>query len=74
MTERIVALVELPLLVAEVEAAQLRSGEQVPAGARAGLADRAAGEHAVRFALTRAVESLEEVLRVAVSRRGRPNG
>ncbi|MFE2050232.1 hypothetical protein ACFXAS_17195 [Streptomyces sp. NPDC059459] len=52
----------------DIEAAQLDSGEQVLAGARAVLADRKAGERAVRFALTRATESLEDVLRVAVSR------
>ena len=45
-----------------------RSAEEVLAGSRAVLADAAAGERAVRFALTRAVESLEDVLRVAVSR------
>ncbi|OIJ86530.1 hypothetical protein BIV25_40910 [Streptomyces sp. MUSC 14] len=64
----------LSLLADELEEAQVRSGGQVPAGARAVLADRAAGEHAVRFALTRASESLEEVLRVARSRRSRVNG
>lgn len=32
------------------------------------LGDAKAGERAVRFALTRATESLEDVLRVAVSR------
>ncbi|KUN08224.1 hypothetical protein AQI95_09975 [Streptomyces yokosukanensis] len=58
----------LSLLADEVEAAQVRSGEQVLAGARAVLADRAAGETAMRFALARASESLAEVLRVAVSR------
>ncbi|GAA3833089.1 hypothetical protein GCM10023083_76910 [Streptomyces phyllanthi] len=51
-----------------VEAAQLRSGEEVFAGARAVLADSKAGERAVRFALTRATESLREVIRIAVSR------
>jgi hypothetical protein len=54
-----------------VEAAQMRSGEQVLAGAKAVLADRAAGETAVRFALTRASEPLEEVLRIAASRGAR---
>ncbi|GAA2606280.1 hypothetical protein GCM10010424_67640 [Streptomyces lienomycini] len=44
------------------------SGEQVLTGARAVLADRKAGERAVRFALTRAPESLEDVLRDSVSR------
>ncbi|CAL9501055.1 hypothetical protein SUDANB176_03443 [Streptomyces sp. enrichment culture] len=52
----------------DVEAAQLRSGEEVLGGARAVLADGRADEHAVRFALVRAVECLEDVLRVAVSR------
>ncbi|MGW0334537.1 hypothetical protein ACWD0J_22165 [Streptomyces sp. NPDC003011] len=61
----------LSLLADDVEAAQLESGEQVLAGSRAVLADPGAGERAVRFALTRAVESLEEVLRIAVSRGGR---
>lgn len=58
----------LALLADDVEEAQLGSGEQVLVGARAVLADAGAGEHAVRFALTRAVESLSEVLRIAVSR------
>ncbi|GAB2794587.1 hypothetical protein GCM10027073_28450 [Streptomyces chlorus] len=52
----------------DIEAAQLDSGEQVLSGARAVLGDPRAGERAVRFALTRATESLEDVLRVAVSR------
>lgn len=58
----------LALLADDVEAAQLDSGEQVLVGARAVLADTKAGERAVRFALTRATESLEDVLRIAVSR------
>jgi hypothetical protein len=58
----------LSLLADDVEAAQLRSGEEVLAGSRAVLADARAGERAVRFALTRATESLEDVLRIAVSR------
>ncbi|WP_155058924.1 hypothetical protein [Streptomyces blattellae] len=58
----------LSLLADDVEAAQLSSGEQVLAGARAVLADRTAGERAARFALTRAAECLEDVLRIAVSR------
>ncbi|MGW1745449.1 hypothetical protein ACWCRD_07510 [Streptomyces sp. NPDC002092] len=62
---------KLSLLADDVEAAQLDSGEQVLAGARAVLADPKAGERAVRFALTRAAESLEDVIRVAVSRGGR---
>ncbi|MER6025311.1 hypothetical protein [Streptomyces sp. NPDC001851] len=61
----------LSLLADDVEAAQLVSGEQVLAGAKAVLADRAAGEHAVRFALRRASESLTEVLRIAHSRGAR---
>ncbi|GHH28101.1 hypothetical protein [Streptomyces lanatus] len=58
----------LSRLADDVEAAQLDSGEQVLAGARAVLADTKAGERAVRFALTRASESLEDALRIAVSR------
>lgn len=60
----------LSRLADDVEAAQLASAEQVLAGARAVLGDPKAGERAVRFALTRAVESLGDVLRIAVSRRG----
>ncbi|GGS58330.1 hypothetical protein AB0E75_16105 [Streptomyces griseoviridis] len=55
----------------DIEEAQLASGAQVLGGARAVLEDRRAGERAVRFALTRTVESLEDVLRVAVSRGAR---
>ena len=55
-------------LADDIEAAHLDSGEQVLAGAKAVLADPKAGEGAVRFALTRATESLADVLRVAVSR------
>lgn len=40
-------------------------------GARALLSDPKAGERAVRFGLTRAAESLADVLRIAVSRGGR---
>lgn len=58
----------LSRLADDMEAAQLDSGEQVLAGARAVLSDTKAGERAVRFALTRATESLEDVLRIAVSR------
>lgn len=47
---------------------QLGSVEQVLAGGRAVLGDAVAGERAVRFTLTRAVESLEDVLRIALSR------
>ncbi|WP_405894761.1 hypothetical protein OG272_23665 [Streptomyces sp. NBC_00104] len=58
----------LSLLADSVEASQLGSAEQVLAGSRAVLQDPAAGERAVRFALTRAAESLEDVLRIADSR------
>ncbi|MBB6415123.1 hypothetical protein [Streptomyces sp. AK010] len=60
----------LSLLADDVEAASLDSAEQVLAGAKAVLEDAKAGERAVRFALTRAVESLGDVLRVAISRGG----
>jgi hypothetical protein len=55
-------------LADDIEEAQIRSGQGVLGGARAVLADRAAGERALRFALTRTAESLEDILRVAVSR------
>ncbi|MFH8497894.1 hypothetical protein [Streptomyces coeruleorubidus] len=58
----------LSRLADDVEAAQLASAEQVLTGAKAVLGDPKAGERAVRFALTRAVETLGDVLRVAVSR------
>ncbi|MFI1731249.1 hypothetical protein ACH40E_18935 [Streptomyces acidicola] len=61
----------LSRLADDTESAQLRSGEQVLAGAKAVLDDAGAGERAVRFALTRATESLGEVIRIAVSRGGR---
>ncbi|WP_326729257.1 hypothetical protein [Streptomyces phaeochromogenes] len=61
----------LSRLADDLEAAQLDSGEQVLTGARAVLADPEADERAVRFALTRAVECLGDVLRVAVSRGAR---
>ena len=64
-------LSRLSLLADDIEAAQLDSGEQVLKGARALLGDPKAGERAVRFALTRAAESLADVLRIAVSRGGR---
>ncbi|MEU2586537.1 hypothetical protein ABZ612_26955 [Streptomyces avermitilis] len=64
----------LSLLADDMEAAQLDSAEQVLAGAKAVLADPKAGERAVRFALTRATESLTDALRVAVSRGGRIPG
>ncbi|MER5753153.1 hypothetical protein [Streptomyces sp. NPDC002088] len=62
---------KLSLLADDVETAQLDSGEQVLAGARAVLADPKAGEGAVRFALTRSAECLAEILRIAVSRGAR---
>ncbi|MGW8066513.1 hypothetical protein ACVV2G_30570 [Streptomyces ziwulingensis] len=58
----------LSRLADDIEEAQMDSGEQVLAGARAVLADRRAGERAVRFALTRATEALADLLRIAVSR------
>ncbi|MFJ8147308.1 hypothetical protein ACIQ6R_19835 [Streptomyces sp. NPDC096048] len=58
----------LSRLADDIEAAQLNSGEQVLAGSRAVLADRKAGERAVRFALARATEALADLLRIAVSR------
>ncbi|MFD4945856.1 hypothetical protein ACFVYE_23830 [Streptomyces sp. NPDC058239] len=61
----------LSRLADEVEDEQLDCGEAVVAGAEAVLVDQAAGEFAVRFALTRAIESLREVLRVAESRGAR---
>ncbi|MFD0315891.1 hypothetical protein [Streptomyces flavalbus] len=64
----------LSRLADDVEEAQLAAGEQVRAGARAVLADAKAGERAVRFALTRTVESLDDALRIAVSRGGRITG
>ncbi|MEH0577620.1 MULTISPECIES: hypothetical protein [Streptomyces] len=64
----------LSLLADNVETAQLASAEHVLGGARAVLADCGAGEPAVRFALTRAIESLGDVLRIAVSRGGCERG
>ncbi|MFH9616138.1 hypothetical protein ACH4MM_20880 [Streptomyces pratensis] len=58
-------------LADEVEAEMVESGTAVLFGAEAVPADPAAGEVAVRFALTRAVESLRDVLRVAECRQGR---
>ncbi|MBW5252133.1 MULTISPECIES: hypothetical protein [Streptomyces] len=55
-------------LADDMEDEQIECGEQVWAGSRAVLADRAAGERAVRFALTRATESLGDLLRIAQSR------
>ncbi|GGY96218.1 hypothetical protein [Streptomyces poonensis] len=64
----------LSRLADDMEAAQLASGEQVLAGSRAVLADPKAGERAMRFALTRATECLEDVIRIAVSRGERVPG
>ncbi|CAL9507898.1 hypothetical protein [Streptomyces sp. enrichment culture] len=61
----------LSLLADDIEEDQLDSGEQVLAGARAVLGDAKAGERAVRFALTRATEALQDALRIAVSRGAR---
>ncbi|MFF5981277.1 hypothetical protein ACFY78_20750 [Streptomyces olindensis] len=56
----------LSQLADDIEAAQLASAEQVLAGARAVLGDPKAGDRALRFALARALESLGDVLRIAV--------
>ncbi|NBE50332.1 sulfatase [Streptomyces boluensis] len=61
----------LSRLADDLEEEQLTCGEDVLEGAAAVLADPVAGERAVRFALSQAVASLREVLRVAVSRGGR---
>ncbi|WP_405779823.1 hypothetical protein [Streptomyces sp. NBC_00859] len=61
----------LSRLADDLEDQQMDSAEAVLAGSRAVLADGAAGEWALRFALTRATESLGDVLRVAYSRGGR---
>ncbi|WP_329229930.1 hypothetical protein OHB07_16430 [Streptomyces sp. NBC_00111] len=61
----------MSLLADEVEAELVVCGAAVLAGAEAVLADPAAGESAVRFALTRTTESLRDVLRVAECRQGR---
>jgi hypothetical protein len=61
----------LSLLADEVEEDQLACGKDVLEGSLTVLADAQAGEHAVRFALTRATESLRDALRVAESRGGR---
>ncbi|MBK0376394.1 sulfatase [Streptomyces californicus] len=58
----------LSRLADEMEEDQIDSGGVVLEGAREVLADEAAGEVAVRFALTQAVLSLGEVLVVARSR------
>nr|WSS62531.1 hypothetical protein OG284_15455 [Streptomyces sp. NBC_01177] len=61
----------LSRLADEVEAELIACGEEVLGGSESVLADRAAGERAVRFALVRTTESLRDVLRVAECRRGR---
>ncbi|MFC8867916.1 hypothetical protein ACFUAC_09710 [Streptomyces sp. NPDC057148] len=61
----------LSRLADDVEEALMESGEQVLVGARAVLGDRRAGERAVRCALVRATEALQDVLRVAASRGAR---
>ncbi|MFG2630577.1 sulfatase [Streptomyces sp. NPDC048473] len=58
----------LSRLADEVEVDQLDCGESVLSGAVAVLADEAAGELALRFALTQIIASLREVLVVAHSR------
>ncbi|MEU1850225.1 hypothetical protein ABZ499_13365 [Streptomyces sp. NPDC019990] len=58
----------LSRLADDIEAAQLASAKQVLDGCKAVLADSRAGERAVRFALTRAVESLGDALRIADAR------
>ncbi|MFF2328713.1 MULTISPECIES: sulfatase [unclassified Streptomyces] len=61
----------LSRLADEMEADQLDCGEAVLAGASSVLADAAAGDLALRFALTQVLTSLREVLVVAHSRGGR---
>ncbi|MFH8289424.1 hypothetical protein [Streptomyces sp. NPDC018059] len=61
----------LSRLADDVEEAQLSSARDVLLGSEAVLADVAAGERAVRFALTRTTESLRETLRIAHSRGAR---
>ncbi|MEU9058583.1 hypothetical protein AB0D13_06725 [Streptomyces sp. NPDC048430] len=58
----------LSRLADEVEAELIACGEEVLGGAESVLADQAAGERAVRFALVRTTESLRDVLRVAECR------
>ncbi|MFG3407836.1 sulfatase [Streptomyces sp. NPDC048142] len=65
----------LSRLADEMEEEQIECGNVVLEGAHEVLADQAAGEVAVRFALTQAVLSLREVLVVAHSRGRRlPDG
>uniref|UniRef100_A0AAU3HAL8 Uncharacterized protein n=1 Tax=Streptomyces sp. NBC_01401 TaxID=2903854 RepID=A0AAU3HAL8_9ACTN len=61
----------LSRLADEVEAELIACGEEVLGGAESVLADQAAGERAVRFALVRTTESLRDVLRVAECRERR---
>ncbi|MFJ6610231.1 sulfatase [Streptomyces sp. NPDC091289] len=58
----------LSRLADDMEEEQIECGNVVLEGAQEVLADQAAGEVAVRFALTQAVVSLREVLVVADSR------
>ncbi|MFD8059872.1 sulfatase [Streptomyces cyaneofuscatus] len=55
-------------LADEMEEEQIECGNVVLEGAQEVLADQAAGEVVVRFALTRAVLSLRDVLLIAHSR------
>ncbi|MGW2280176.1 hypothetical protein [Streptomyces sp. NPDC001770] len=59
-------------LADEVEADLVACGEDVLAGAREVLADEAAGEAAVRFALKATADALRDALLVAECREGRP--
>ncbi|MEU0300205.1 hypothetical protein ABZ252_12165 [Streptomyces sp. NPDC006175] len=61
----------LSRLADDVEAELIACGRDVLGGAESVLADRAAGERAVRFALVRTTESLRDVLRVAECRERR---
>lgn len=61
----------LSRLADDVEAAQLASAETVLAGSKAVLDDPEAGERALRFALTRTLESLGDVLRITARKSGR---
>lgn len=61
----------LSLIADDVEDAQIDTATDVLHGARAVLDDAKAGEHAVRFALRRTVESLGDTLRIADSRGAR---
>lgn len=61
----------LSSLADEIEMVQLDDGADVLVGARAVLADDAAGEYALRRGLKAATEALGDVLRIADSRGGR---